>query len=254
MNHPQHDVVEEIHRFADLGMEFVDLTLEPPAASSWLVDPDKIRHALDSTGLDVVGHTSYYLPLESPFEEVRQGALAEFRRCIRIFSEVGARWMNIHPGRYTPMHPRAFFIQRNLESLRELHEFAAPLGVGLMVENIPGDFNTPEELADLLDPMPELGLHLDIGHCNIQVSSNTTGPILQRFGDRLRHLHLHDNDGRGDQHLPLGAGKMDIEEQVRHVRRAGYDGMITLEVFSKDKTYLLHSIEVLRRLWAETSP
>ena len=35
---------------ADAGMEFIDLTLEPPAAASWEVDTRAVRRALERTG------------------------------------------------------------------------------------------------------------------------------------------------------------------------------------------------------------
>jgi sugar phosphate isomerase/epimerase len=250
MNHPQRDVVREIYHHAELGMEFIDLTLEPPTAASWLVDVKAICRALQETGFAVVGHTSYYLPMDSPFEEVRQGAVTELKRCLRIFGELGAKWMNLHPGRYTPMHPRSFYIQRNLETFHELMPLATECGVGLMIENLPGDYNNAAQMADLLDPMPELGLHLDIGHANLMIWPNSTEEILDRFGDRLRHVHIHDNKGgEADLHLPLGAGNLDLEKHVRTLKQVGYDGPITLEVFSDDKTYLVHSAKVLREVW-----
>lgn len=251
MNHPQRDVVEEIRAFAALGLEFIDLTLEPPAAASWRVDPDAVREALRETGLDVVGHTAYYLPIESPFEEIRQAAVAELKRCLAIFAAVGAKWMNVHPGRYTPMHPRSFFIERDVQSLSELIEEGKRLGVGVMVENIPGDFNTPEELGELLAPLPDLGLHLDIGHANLSVPSHQTGPILEAWGDRLRHVHLHDNKGgHADLHLAIGSGTLDVTGALAAVKRCGYDGPITLEVFSDDPHYLAYSRDRLREIWA----
>lgn len=251
MNHPKADVVEEIRWMADLGLEFLDLTLEPPIAASWRVDPRAIRRELDRFGFKVVGHTAYYLPIDSPFEEVRQGALEELKRCLRVFGEVGARYMNIHPGRYTPMHPRSFFVQRDIETLGDLHETAKRYGVGLMVENIPHDFNTIEQLAELLDPLSELGLHLDIGHANLEVPYNTTCELIRRFGNRVRHVHFHDNNGQADQHLPLGTGNIDVASIVDALKEIGYDETITLEVFAPDRHYLAYSKDVLRRLWNE---
>jgi hypothetical protein len=81
-----------------------------------------------------------------------------------------------------------------------------------------------------------------------------TGPyaILDRHGDRLRHVHLHDNRGGSqDLHLPLGAGNLDTRRHVRALKAAGYDGTITLEVFTPDWHYLAYSRDVLRRLWDE---
>src|SRR5437016_2731875 len=139
MNHPREDPVEEIRWMAEMGLDFVDLTLEPPASASWRVDAGRIRATLKDYGMEVVGHTAYYLPLGSPFEELRKASVAELSRCLEIFAQVGARWMNIHPDRYAPMHDRAFFIGRDIESLTELGEASRRTGVGLMIENLPGD-------------------------------------------------------------------------------------------------------------------
>src|SRR6185312_14534236 len=120
MNHPRHDVVDEIRWMANMGLDFLDLTLEPPAAASWEVDPENIRSELEKHHMGIVGHTAYYLAIESPFESIRKAAVGELVKCAEIFSEVGATWMNVHPGRYTPMQDRAYFISRDLESFREL--------------------------------------------------------------------------------------------------------------------------------------
>jgi sugar phosphate isomerase/epimerase len=255
MNHPRSDVIEEILWMADMGLEFLDLTLEPPAAASWQVNPKAIRAALDRTGLHVVGHTAYYLPMACPMEEIRQAAVAELSRCLEIFGEICVAWMNLHPDRHAPMHDREFYLQQDRRSLEELLPTARQCGVGLMLENLPGDFNTAAQLAPLLDPFPEIGLHLDIGHANLMVSENTTEELLQAYGPRLRHVHLHDNKGgSADLHLPLGTGTVDVEQHVRSLKRCGYDGTITLEVFARDRHYLAYSRDVLRQLWDEASP
>lgn len=249
MNHPQRDAVAEIRWMAEMGLEFVDLTLEPPGAATWIVDPKAILRELETNRMGVIGHTAYYLPVGSPFEELRKAAITELKRCLQIFSEVGADWMNIHPDRYAPMHDREFYINQNIKTLVELIDYGKPLGVGIMVENIPQGYNRVEQLKDLLDPLPELALHLDIGHCNIRTSENTTEELLVAYGKRLAHVHLHDNNGHEDQHLPLGAGKMDWKEHVAELKDSGYNGTITLEVFTQDKFFLKHSRDVLREFW-----
>jgi sugar phosphate isomerase/epimerase len=252
MNHPAHDVLREIEWMASMGLGFIDLTLEPPRAASWAVDAKAIRGALDRHGLGVVGHTAYYLPIASGIEEIRRAALEELRRCTDIFAQIGARWMNIHPDRHAPMHDRSFFVQRNITTLTELLPYARERGIGVMVENLPGDFNTAHQLGELLDPLPELGLHLDIGHANLMVIQNTVEEILHRYGDRLRHVHLHDNKGgSADLHLPLGTGTVDVHHAVRQLKACGYDGTITLEVFTPDRHHLAYSRELLERIWNE---
>jgi sugar phosphate isomerase/epimerase len=252
MNHPANDVLEEIRWMAALGLDFVDLTIEPPAAASWKVDPHAIRDELERHNMRVVGHTAFYLPMASAFDSIRRAAVAELRCCLEIFGIVGAKYMNIHPDRHTPMHDRSFFIRRNLESFRELAPSAEKFGVGVMIENLPGEYNNAEQLGELLDPLPDLGLHLDIGHANLMVPYNTTEEVLAKYGSRLRHVHLHDNKGgHADLHLPLGAGNVDVPWAIRALKRCGFDGTITLEVFSADRHYLTYSRDKLRRLWTE---
>src|SRR5262245_49656436 len=181
MNHPARDVLTEVQWIADLGFDFVDLTLEPPLAMAQRVDFQTVRWAWERNGLGIVGHTAYYLPLCSPFESIRRAAVAELIACLRAFAELGAKWMNLHPDSQAPMHDWTFVIERNLQSLRELLEAARGVGVGLMIENLPGSFNSTRQLAQLLEPLPELGLHLDIGHANLLVELNTTAEILKAY-------------------------------------------------------------------------
>ena len=158
--------------------------------------------------------------------------------------------MNLHPDQQAPLHDRKFVIDRNVQSLRELLPVAQEHGIGLMMENLPGSFNTARQVSELLDPIPELGLHLDIGHANLLVELNSTDELLAAYGKRLRHVHLHDNKGgNADLHLPLGAGTLETDHYVRSLQAVGYDDTITLEVFTADRRHLEYSVEVLRQLW-----
>jgi sugar phosphate isomerase/epimerase len=236
-------------------MEFIDLTLEPPLCCASRIDLGAVKAALKQTGLGIVGHTAYYLPLASPIESLRRAAVNELKLCLEDFAALGARWMNLHPDRQAPLHTRGFLIERNLQTIRELLPLARSLGVGLMIENLPEGFNTVRELAELLEPVSELGLHLDIGHANLLTDHNTTEEILAAYGGRLRHVHLHDNKGgSSDLHLPLGTGNLDTARHIRSLQASGYDGTITLEVFSPDRHYLTYSKEVLRALWQAGNP
>jgi len=255
MNHPGRDVLKEVQWIAEMGFEFIDLTLEPPVALAGRVDLPALRDLLQKHNLPVVGHTAYYLPMCSPFESIRKAAVEELTECVAAFAQLGAKWMNIHPDRTAPMHDRKFIIDRNLQSLRELFVVANKAGIGLMIENLPGSFNTVKQLSELLDPLPELGLHLDIGHANLLTDRNTTSDLLTAYGSRLRHVHLHDNKGgHDDLHLPLGAGTIEVPHYIHLLQAAGYDGTITLEVFTPDRHYLAYSRDVLRRIWDGGDP
>ena len=119
-----------------------------------------------------------------------------------------------------------------------------------MIENVPGVFNTAAQLGEVLDPLPDLGLHLDIGHCNLMTPCNTEGEILAAYHTRLKHVHLHDNrGGQLDLHLPLGVGNIDLDGAIGALKTSGYDGTIALEVFTSDPNQLLYSRDVLKKTW-----
>ena len=72
--------------------------------------------------------------------------------------------------------------------------------------------------------------HLDVGHA---VNWATTRRLLQPTGDSVFHVHLHDNDGVIDQHLPLGQGIIDYVAVIQSLKRMDYQGVVNLE-FSLD--------------------
>lgn len=252
MNHPAHDPVEELGWMKEMGLDFIDLTMEPPGAAYWQIDVQRLRGALDDCGMGIVGHTAYYLPLGHPFEEVRKGAVAAFLHTAEVFARLGCTTMNIHPDKHAPLHSRQYLIERNILSLREIVDRCREIGVEVMIENLPASFNTVEQLGEILDPLPDVALHLDLGHTNLDVQENTAESILAIYGHRVRHIHFHDNlGGHADLHLPLGAGTIDIPRTIRALKSIGYDGSITLEVFAPDHGLLQYSAEKFRRMWSE---
>jgi sugar phosphate isomerase/epimerase len=250
MNHPAEPLAREIAWMAKLKLDFIDLTLEPPSAATWQLRPAEVAAMLRDHGLGVIGHTAFYLPIASSFESLRRAAIDELKGAAEFFAKIGAKWMNVHPDGHAPFVDETAIVLRNINSLREVADFAQPLGVGLMLENVPGRFNTALQLAPIFEAVPALGLHLDIGHSNLGVEHNTTKELIAQFGRRLAHVHVHDNrGGHADLHLAIGMGQIDLAKHVRELRASGYDETITLEVFSHDRHFLAYSRDRLREMW-----
>lgn len=252
MNHPAEPLEQEIAWMAELDLDFIDLTLEPPSAATWRINPKEVRRVIEDHGLDVIGHTAFYLPIASSFESLRRAAVDELKRAVDHFATIGAEWMNVHPDGHAPFIDEHTVMERNVDSLRELNAYAKTAGIGIMLENVPGRFNSVAQLEPIFFAAPETGLHLDIGHSNLSVPYNTAGELISRFSARLSHVHLHDNrGGNADLHLALGMGNLDLPLHLRDLRAAGYDGTITLEVFSKDRHFLAYSRDRVREVWEE---
>lgn len=251
MNHPGEPLHREIAWMGEMKLDFIDLTLEPPAAATWQLQPQEVSKLLREHNLGAIGHTAFYLPIASSFESVRQAAIAELKKAAEFFAAIGVKWMNVHPDSHAPFIDGQTVLHRNIATLRELIDFARPFGVGVMLENVPGRFNSVAQLAPIFDALPAAGLHLDIGHCNLQVPASTAGELITRYERRLAHVHLHDNrGGHPDLHLALGMGDIDIPTHLRQLRATGYDATITLEVFARDRNYLAYSRDRLREWWA----
>jgi sugar phosphate isomerase/epimerase len=105
---------------------------------------------------------------------------------------------------------------------REIRRWAGA-GIQIVIEN------DTQKLPDLLVRLvsivnnPFLGLCMDIGHQHT-FSELDAPEWVRRMGERLWHIHLHDNDRTGDKHWPIGRGTIEFEpfyaEIMAHVPQA----------------------------------
>ena len=246
MNNPALPLEQELERIAAAGFDFVDLTLEPPGA--WPVDGAAVERMVRDRGLSVVGHTAYFLPIASPFRELSERAAELLEHALDVFAEVGATHVNVHGDPLT--RPVEEGVERNAEAIGRLAGRAADRGLTLMLENLGRSFARIEDLRPIFEAVDGLAFHLDVGHANMSRrpgEPNRTAELLQAFGERLAHVHVHDNLGVDDLHLPLAVGTVDWPAVVGALKNAGYDGTVTLEVFAEERAYL----DLSRRLWLE---
>jgi len=253
MNHPAKDVIQEIRWIAEHGFDFVDLTLEHPAAAPGLLDLASIRRELDRHQLGIVAHTAYYLNYAVPFRSVRRACRDEFSSALSAARELGASVMTIHFSRPPRFFSEDEIVEWHLDVLKPLCEMGEQWHIRIALEHIPFPHcNQIGVIGKLLTALPSLGFHIDSGHAQLEARSDLWGNYLREFGSRLCHVHLSENDGTSDQHLPLGAVPhlgIDWPARLAELKAVPYDGAITLEVFSSSPEYLLQSRDLLRRWW-----
>lgn len=251
MNNPMGDLIKELQWIGENKFDFVDLTLEPPEAYAGNINIDSIREILEKYELEAIGHTAYYLPLASPFNSFCELALRELCNCFEIFHALGIYKVNIHADEQSAQilnKDRA--LARNIKSIKLATQEAIKYDIELMIENTMRLFGNAEELQMLFDKVPELKFHLDVGHANLNTDENRTEELLKNFHRKLSHVHFSDNKGgTTDLHLPLGAGLISWDKVINSLKKYEYDGTITLEVFSRDKRYLLASRDKVYELW-----
>ena len=121
-------------------------------------------------GLEQFRHVAVHAP--SRFERARERAVAA-----ELAGLAARGWPVV-------LHPDAVF---NWAHWR-------PLGAALLVENMDqrkATGRTADELAAAFELVPEAGLCLDVGHAHQQDPTMAEARlILERFGERLREIHL----------------------------------------------------------------
>jgi sugar phosphate isomerase/epimerase len=247
MNDPAVDAVTEARWAAKNGFDFIDLTMEGPAAAAEQIKVPALKAVLNATGLGIVGHTAWYLPFGSPVPQVRAGAVAAVQATFEPFAQLGARYVNVHVDKGINAFAYDDTLRWNAESFMHLAEQAREYGLTVMIENVVNNLNTAKAFRMMLEAHPDLRFHLDIAHANVK--GERTAEFLKAHADKLVHVHISDNKRVNDDHLPMGVGNINWSEQLGLLKSSGYDGTITLEIFTPDRSYLVENATRLRQLW-----
>ena len=117
------------------------------------------------------------------------------------------------------------------KSLDELQSHARKLGVRIAIENVPGDLPLIHYMFGAYSP-DYVGLCYDCGHGNFEGVGLAQ---LESLKDRLIAVHLHDNDGTGDQHKLPFSGTVDWTRLTAIMRASSYKKCISMESSMKNE-------------------
>ena len=75
---------------------------------------------------------------------------------------------------------------------------------------------------------------LDVGHTGLIMQPDEAQDLVRALGhDRLKSLHVHDNNYREDQHILPGLGLLNWDEITKALGEIDYDGVFTYETEGK---------------------
>ena len=208
-----------------------------------------IRHLARDHDVELTVHAPLvFNPLDNP-EDVRLFSSIEFAH------DIGATLLNLHLdiGRGAA---------RFVEALAPTLQMTAGAELNLAIENTvwtgPEDFNALfaalRERNDL--PTAHVGMCFDLGHANLfGATQNNYLNYLDALspGVRINHLHLHENLGDRDSHLPLFTGPSrnnatGIAGMLSRVRQHGFDGCAILEQWPSPPSLLVNARDGLLNL------
>jgi sugar phosphate isomerase/epimerase len=192
---------------------------------------------LAAAGLAVTVH--------APFHDLNPGALEplvhevtrhRLTQTLAAATQLGARLVVVHPG-YDPWKYGGqdhLWLEQSLAFWPPLLSEAGAAGIVLAAENI---FEVhPRLLAALLDRLdsPFFGHCFDVGHWRLFAGAVPLPEWFAVLGRRTVHLHLHDNRGAADDHLPIGEGDIDFPTLFRLVAELPDAPSMTLEAHSRE--------------------
>lgn len=249
---------EAVELFAREGWTCLELSNEHGAALLGRGDPERtgaaFRRFCADAGVRVPqGHLKLWANIALPAGPARDGELDELRTWLDLFTGAGIGAAVLHPGE--PAADGSVSAEQasalNVDALARLTSHAADGLVAICLENGPN----AGSLLRLIDAVgaANLGICLDTGHLAVERHRDPGGgqseyDFIAEAGERLRALHVADNDGSGDQHLlPHEGGAVDWHGVMRGLRDVGYDGPFNFEIPGETRCPLQERLTVLSR-------
>ena len=174
-------------------------------------------------------------------------------RSMRNASYLGVKTIVIHGKdhiEYNSEDGAERLFEINMEFYNRLKPYCEEYGIRIALENLPQErkfldiykymgcyravksvCSTSDEFIRYLDTLNSewFVACLDIGHAMI-TGQNPEEFIYKLGGDRLKVLHVHDNNGVRDLHtIPYFGGMADWEKIMKALREIGYSGDFSLE-------------------------
>src|SRR5579863_5004604 len=142
----------------------------------------------------------------------------EIKRAIEVVETIPAKYAVQHLGS-PDQEFNDWALEAAFSSLDELRSFGKQRGVELLLENIPNGLSSAERLRYFLGVTHlDMGFVFDVGHANLMEGVEHEFELMK---ERIRSLHVHDNNGKEDKHLfPLVAegGTIDWRKAMELLR------------------------------------
>jgi sugar phosphate isomerase/epimerase len=261
---------EAADRIAAIGYEGLELMADVPHAwpAGLLEGPKRgIRAAMERNRLAFSNVNAFmmnaindyrqpywYPSFIEPDPHYRRVRIDHTRRALSLCAELGAPHITTEPGGpIAPGQSRREAIDLFVEVLKALAEHAQNEGVLLLIEPEPGLLlETTDQYLEVAERLnaPSIGLNFDVGHA--YCVSEDLPKAIAKLAPHIRHYHVEDIAAtRVHHHLVPSMGAIDFAEVIGAIRKTGYDGWLTVELYpfiDDPDAAALRALEVLRPL------
>jgi sugar phosphate isomerase/epimerase len=160
-------------------------------------------------------------------------AMDEIKRALELAEHIPFRFLVQHIGASGESFDDRKF-DAAMTSVEHLRAFAKPLGVRILLENIPNELSTPERLVEFIRAahFDDVGVCFDLGHAHIMSDVPQAFETLKTY---IHSTHVHDNAKNDDSHLWPGSGTIDWKQAMELLRTAPHTPALLLEIEANDK-------------------
>jgi sugar phosphate isomerase/epimerase len=202
----------------------------------WFRDNNMQLHSIHSpmhNEPDTGRGTAPPLNVVDPEKRMRIEAMDEIKRAIEVAEHLPFRFLIQHLGKSNESFSPAKF-DAAMTAVEHLRAFAKPLGVMVLLENIPNELSSAEKLAELLHVahFTDVGLCFDIGHAHLTDGVRVSFEMMK---EHIRSTHLHDNNQDRDAHLWPGEGSIQWGDAMELLRTAPHVPPLLLEIEGDEK-------------------
>lgn len=225
----------------DLGVAYLMFDNPDITDENWYEKACEIRDEAQKLGIEFVqGHLPFRKTAFDPKDPKQLDYLQSATlRAINIAAVCGTKWMVAHPVE-NPDYPEDAIEEHIAENHRvyaDVFNIAMKNNVGIAFENLPrwssyGRFGaSAADLIALVDSYdnPLVKACWDFGHGNLNSGKNQTYDI-EKLGSYLKCIHVTDNRGKNDDHLPPFAGQIKWENILKSLKKIGFNGYWIHEV------------------------
>ncbi|NPA15446.1 MAG: sugar phosphate isomerase/epimerase [Deferribacteres bacterium] len=203
---------------------------------------------LKKSGIGFNIHAPFFdLNLGSIEPFVRRATVNRFKSLLPVIEAVEPYNVVVHTG-FEPVKYRNHideWVKNAVRSLSVIRKMI-PQGVTISVENVFDE--DPYVLEMLLSHFDsDVGHCFDIGHFHV-FSKTSLSEWLERLGDRIIEMHIHNNDGLEDRHWEVARGSAPVVSLLKWAKNRDV-AYLTLEPHTEREA--LRSIEYVKKLLFE---
>jgi sugar phosphate isomerase/epimerase len=203
--------------------------------------------ALNHAKLKVVA-IGAHTPMLHPDESARRSAIDFVNGCSRLAVDMGTNYVHILSGPLAPGTARDDGWTWFVDAVAEIVEHAQTLNVVVGIEAIAGHlFHSADDYGRLASDLPGVAFMVNFDPSQIVVQGDSPYEIVDRFADRIAHVHMKDGSGRYPDFAfpPLGQGSIDFDKLVAQLRGCGYAGALSVEYEAQVFGYALSDRQIL---------